>query len=152
MRKANESHATFKERWTVETGFILGVLKVMKISSFMESLKRLELAKQYSYKVPQTVKEMMVRLDDFVRSEEAFNRMKLPKGETSKHLRKLFHLVPRRDIILKGIIMKETLTETKVKMSIGTRITILHTVIEISEHRILLRWEITKDDRIGTHP
>ncbi|GJW52952.1 putative mitochondrial protein [Tanacetum coccineum] len=152
MRKANESLAAFKERWTVETGFILGVLKVMKISSFMESLKHPELAKQYSDKVPQTVKEMMVRLDDFVRSEEAFNRTKLPKGETSEHLRKLFHLVPRRDIILKGIITEETLAEMKVKMSIGTRITILHTVIEISEHRILLRWEITKDGRTCTHP
>ncbi|GJT94139.1 reverse transcriptase domain-containing protein [Tanacetum coccineum] len=33
VRKANESLTTFKERWTVETGFIMGVPEVMKISS-----------------------------------------------------------------------------------------------------------------------
>ncbi|GKB21634.1 hypothetical protein Tco_0855557 [Tanacetum coccineum] len=58
VRKANETLVAFKERWTVETGFIVGVPEVLK-----------------------TVDEMMVRLDDFVRSEEAFSSMKLPKGE-----------------------------------------------------------------------
>ncbi|GJU53008.1 reverse transcriptase domain-containing protein [Tanacetum coccineum] len=52
VRKANESLTTFKERWTVETD-----------------------------KVPVTVNEMMERLDDFVRSEEAYASTKLPKGE-----------------------------------------------------------------------
>ncbi|GJR03084.1 hypothetical protein Tco_0526068 [Tanacetum coccineum] len=42
-----------------------------KNSSFMDTLKFLELAKRYSDKVPQTVDEMMIRLDDFVHSEEA---------------------------------------------------------------------------------
>ncbi|GJU46283.1 hypothetical protein Tco_1203549 [Tanacetum coccineum] len=60
--KANESLTTFKGRWTVETGFILGVPQVMKISSFMDSFKFHELVKRYSDKVPQTVEEMTVRL------------------------------------------------------------------------------------------
>ncbi|GKE15565.1 reverse transcriptase domain-containing protein [Tanacetum coccineum] len=80
VRKANELLTAFKERWTVETGFIMGVLEVMKISSFMDSLKFPELAKRFSNKAHVTVDEMMRRVDDFVRSEEAFARTKLPKG------------------------------------------------------------------------
>ncbi|GJW29100.1 hypothetical protein Tco_0045975 [Tanacetum coccineum] len=83
-RKANETLVAFKERWIVETGFIVGVPEVMKISSFMDAHKCPELAKRYSDKVLKTVDEMMVRLDDFVRSEEAFSSMKLPKGESRK--------------------------------------------------------------------
>ncbi|GJV67422.1 hypothetical protein Tco_1482931 [Tanacetum coccineum] len=77
-RKANESLTAFKERWTVETGFIMGVQEVMKIASFMNSLNCPELAKRFSHKVPQTVEEMMVRLDDFVCFEEAFARKRSP--------------------------------------------------------------------------
>ncbi|GKA93803.1 hypothetical protein Tco_0815789, partial [Tanacetum coccineum] len=84
MKKANETLVTFKERWIVETGFIAGVPEVMKISSFMDAHKCLELAKRFSNKVPKTVDEMMTRLDDFVRSEEAFASIKLPKGEMSE--------------------------------------------------------------------
>nr|GEY14320.1 reverse transcriptase domain-containing protein [Tanacetum cinerariifolium] len=80
-RRANESLKTFKERWTVETGFIMGVLELMKISSFMDLVKSPELAKRFSNKVPTTVNEMMERLDDFVRSEEAYASTELPKGE-----------------------------------------------------------------------
>ncbi|GJX36364.1 hypothetical protein Tco_0247921 [Tanacetum coccineum] len=72
VRKANESLTAFKERWTVETGFIMGVPEVMKISSFMDSLKCPELAKRFSDKAPTTVNEMIRRLDDFVRSKRAF--------------------------------------------------------------------------------
>ncbi|GJT79469.1 reverse transcriptase domain-containing protein [Tanacetum coccineum] len=72
VRKANETLVTFKERWIVETSFIAGVLEVMKISSFMDAHKCPKLAKRFSDKVPKAVDEMMTRLDDFVRSEEAF--------------------------------------------------------------------------------
>ncbi|GKB77213.1 reverse transcriptase domain-containing protein [Tanacetum coccineum] len=82
IRKANESLTAFKERWTVETGFIMGVPEVMKISSFMDSVKSPELAKRFSDKVPTTANEMMERLDDFVRSEAAYAKTELPKGET----------------------------------------------------------------------
>nr|GEV82598.1 reverse transcriptase domain-containing protein [Tanacetum cinerariifolium] len=68
----NSGSITFKERWIVETGFITGVSEVMKISSFMDAHKCPELAKRYSDKVPKTMNEMMTRLDDFLRSEEAF--------------------------------------------------------------------------------
>ncbi|GKD52213.1 hypothetical protein Tco_1281189 [Tanacetum coccineum] len=60
--KSNESLTAFTGRWTVETGFILGVPQVMKISSFMDSFKCHELVKRYSDKVPQTVEEMTIRL------------------------------------------------------------------------------------------
>nr|GEX79066.1 ribonuclease H-like domain-containing protein [Tanacetum cinerariifolium] len=50
FRKANESLTAFKERWTVETGFIMGVPEVMKISSFMDAVKSPELAKLFSNK------------------------------------------------------------------------------------------------------
>ncbi|GKB82060.1 reverse transcriptase domain-containing protein [Tanacetum coccineum] len=72
VRRANESLTASKERWTVETWFIIGVLEVMKISSFMDSHKCPKLAKRFSDKAPTTVNEMMRRLDDFVRSEKAF--------------------------------------------------------------------------------
>nr|GEW15125.1 reverse transcriptase domain-containing protein [Tanacetum cinerariifolium] len=84
VRKANESLMAFKERWTVKTGFIMGVLEVMKISSFMDSVKSPELATRFSDKVTATVNEMMESLDDFVRSEEAYASTKLPKGETGE--------------------------------------------------------------------
>ncbi|GJW94906.1 reverse transcriptase domain-containing protein [Tanacetum coccineum] len=46
VRRANETLPAFKERWTVETGLIMGVPEVMKISSFMDSVKSPELAKR----------------------------------------------------------------------------------------------------------
>ncbi|GJY90765.1 reverse transcriptase domain-containing protein [Tanacetum coccineum] len=67
VRKANETLTAFKERWTVETGFIMGVPEVMKISSFMDSVKSPELAKRFASSVPKTVDEMMKRLDEFGR-------------------------------------------------------------------------------------
>nr|GEZ50824.1 reverse transcriptase domain-containing protein [Tanacetum cinerariifolium] len=50
VRKANVSLTTFKERWMVETSFIMGVPEVMKISSFMDSVKLPELAKLFQTK------------------------------------------------------------------------------------------------------
>ncbi|GJZ92447.1 hypothetical protein Tco_0664512 [Tanacetum coccineum] len=97
VRKANETLVAFKERWIVETGFITGVTKVMKISLFMDAHKCLELAKRYSDKVPKTVDEIMNRLDDFVRSEEAFASTELPKGEASETPRKSTGPVSRRE-------------------------------------------------------
>nr|GEZ17174.1 reverse transcriptase domain-containing protein [Tanacetum cinerariifolium] len=97
VRKANETLVAFKERWIVETSFITGVPKVMKISSFMDAHKCLELAKRYSDKVPKTVDEMMTRLHDFVRSEEAFASKEVPKGEVSEASRKSTRPVSRRE-------------------------------------------------------
>ncbi|GJS21644.1 reverse transcriptase domain-containing protein [Tanacetum coccineum] len=73
-----------------EIGFIMGVPEIMKISSFMDSLKCPELAKRFSDKTPTTVNEMMKRLDDFVRSESAFAQTELPKGETREQHRKSY--------------------------------------------------------------
>nr|GEX66098.1 reverse transcriptase domain-containing protein [Tanacetum cinerariifolium] len=52
---------------------------------------------RYSDKVPQMVEKMMVRLDDFVHSEEAFARTELPKGEACEHPRRTLLLVVWRD-------------------------------------------------------
>ncbi|GKD68422.1 hypothetical protein Tco_1322512 [Tanacetum coccineum] len=40
-----------------------------------------ELARRFADQVPQTVTEMIKRVDDFVKSEEAYKSMELPKGE-----------------------------------------------------------------------
>ncbi|GJV43445.1 reverse transcriptase domain-containing protein [Tanacetum coccineum] len=83
VRKANESLLNFKERWTEEIWYIQGVPKVMQISAFMRNSKCLELARRFFDQVPQTVTEMMKRVDDFVKSEDAFKSTELPKGEQS---------------------------------------------------------------------
>nr|GEV13180.1 reverse transcriptase domain-containing protein [Tanacetum cinerariifolium] len=90
VRRTNETITAFKESWTVETGFIMGVSEVMKIASLMDSLKCPKLAKRFSNKAPTMVDEMMVRVDDFFRSEEAFARTELPKGEMGEKLQKSF--------------------------------------------------------------
>ncbi|GJV82327.1 hypothetical protein Tco_1522225 [Tanacetum coccineum] len=46
----------------------------MQISSFMSSHKCLELSKRFSNNIPKTVDEMLKRVDDYLRSEEAFLR------------------------------------------------------------------------------
>ncbi|GKC65581.1 hypothetical protein Tco_1098179, partial [Tanacetum coccineum] len=53
----------------------------MKILTFMDAHKCPKLAKHYSNKVLRMVDEMMTRLDDFVRPEEAFASTELPKEE-----------------------------------------------------------------------
>ncbi|GKB00942.1 hypothetical protein Tco_0828986 [Tanacetum coccineum] len=69
VRKENETIVAFKERWIVETGFITGVLKVMKISSFIDAHK----------------------------SEEAFTSTGLPKGEASEAFKKSTGPINRRE-------------------------------------------------------
>ncbi|GJU12369.1 hypothetical protein Tco_1134765 [Tanacetum coccineum] len=98
VRKANETLTAFKERWTVETGFIMGVPEVMKISSFMDSVKSPELAKRFASSVPKTVDEMMRRLDEFVRAEEAYALAELPLGESRDIHRRLSFPEGSRDV------------------------------------------------------
>nr|GEX70535.1 reverse transcriptase domain-containing protein [Tanacetum cinerariifolium] len=89
--------SAFKERWAVETAFIVDVPKVMKISSFMDVIKSAELAKHFSNKVLVTVNEIMERLDDFVLSEEAYANTELPKGEAGDSHRKASLSFSKRD-------------------------------------------------------
>ncbi|GKF23024.1 reverse transcriptase domain-containing protein [Tanacetum coccineum] len=98
VRKANETLTTFKERWTVETGFIIGVPEVMKISSFIDSIKSPELAKRFASNVPKTVNEMMKCLDEFVRAEEAYALAELPPGESRDIHRRLSFPAGSRDV------------------------------------------------------
>nr|GEX43643.1 reverse transcriptase domain-containing protein [Tanacetum cinerariifolium] len=51
----------------------------------------------WQYKVPTTVNEMIERLDDFARSEEAYASTELPKGETEESHRKISLPFNRRD-------------------------------------------------------
>nr|GEV06772.1 reverse transcriptase domain-containing protein [Tanacetum cinerariifolium] len=69
------------------------VSEVMKISSFMDAVKSPELAKRFSNKVPITVNEMMERLDNFVRSEEAYARTKLPRGKEAPQPAKVINVI-----------------------------------------------------------
>nr|GEY20838.1 reverse transcriptase domain-containing protein [Tanacetum cinerariifolium] len=78
-------------------GFYYGVPEVMQISSFMDSVKSPELTKRFSNKFPTTVNEMMERLDDFVRSEEAYVKTELPKREVGETYRKTSLPFNRRD-------------------------------------------------------
>nr|GEU60077.1 reverse transcriptase domain-containing protein [Tanacetum cinerariifolium] len=97
IRRANETLVAFKERWIIETVFIMGVSEVMWISSFMDAHKCPELAKRYSDKVPKMMDKMMTRLDDFVRSEEAFASTELPKREASGTSERLVVPIRRRE-------------------------------------------------------
>ncbi|GKG58139.1 hypothetical protein Tco_0589750, partial [Tanacetum coccineum] len=53
----------------------------MQISSFMSSHKCPELSKRFLDSIPKTIDEMLKRVDDYVRSEEAFHDTELPRGE-----------------------------------------------------------------------
>ncbi|GJZ00138.1 hypothetical protein Tco_0517567 [Tanacetum coccineum] len=98
VRKANETLTAFKERWTVETGFIIGVPEVMKISSFMDSVKSPELAKRFARSCAKTVNEMDECLDEFVRAEEAYALAELPPGESRDIHRRLSFPAGSRDV------------------------------------------------------
>ncbi|GKE53767.1 reverse transcriptase domain-containing protein [Tanacetum coccineum] len=81
VRRANETLPNFRERWVSESNAIPNVPELMRISSFMSSHKCPELSKRFSDSIPRTVDEMLRRVDDYVRSEEAFKNTELPKGE-----------------------------------------------------------------------
>ncbi|GKB49582.1 reverse transcriptase domain-containing protein, partial [Tanacetum coccineum] len=81
IRRANETLPHFKERWVSESNAIPNVPELMQISSFMSSHKCPELAKRFSDNIPKTVDEMLKRVDDYLRSEEAFRSTELPRGE-----------------------------------------------------------------------
>ncbi|GJW32019.1 hypothetical protein Tco_0052051 [Tanacetum coccineum] len=85
IRKANETLPDFKERWTEEMTYIQDVPEVMQISVLMSNSKFPELARRFSDQVSKTVTEMMRRVDDFVKSEEAYKSTELTRG---KFLRK----------------------------------------------------------------
>nr|GEX28870.1 RNA-directed DNA polymerase, eukaryota, reverse transcriptase zinc-binding domain protein [Tanacetum cinerariifolium] len=82
--RANETLPHFKERWVSESNAIPNVPELMQISSFMSSHKCPELAKRFFDNVPKTMDEMLKRVDDYLRSEEAFRNTKLPRGEFSR--------------------------------------------------------------------
>ncbi|GJY60527.1 reverse transcriptase domain-containing protein [Tanacetum coccineum] len=81
VRKANKTLPRFKERWVSESNVIPNVPELMQISSFMSFHKCPELAKRFSDSIPKTVDEMLKRVDDYLRSEEAFRGTELPRGE-----------------------------------------------------------------------
>ncbi|GJW13912.1 reverse transcriptase domain-containing protein [Tanacetum coccineum] len=81
VQKANETLPHFKERWVSESNAIPNVPELMQISSFMSSHKCTELAKHFSDNVPKTIDEMLKRVDDYLRYEEAFRSTEFPRGE-----------------------------------------------------------------------
>nr|GEU80122.1 protein NYNRIN-like [Tanacetum cinerariifolium] len=81
VQRENETLPSFKEQWVSESNAIPSVLVLMQISSFMSSHKCPNLSKRFSDNIPKTVDEMLKRVDDYVRSEEAFRNTELPRGE-----------------------------------------------------------------------
>nr|GEV74496.1 hypothetical protein [Tanacetum cinerariifolium] len=84
IRRSNETLPDFTKRWTKEMGYIQGIPKLMQIFAFMTNSKCPELACRLADRIPQTVTKMMQRVDDFVKSEEAYKSTELPKGEQPK--------------------------------------------------------------------
>nr|GEY31785.1 reverse transcriptase domain-containing protein [Tanacetum cinerariifolium] len=70
--RANEILPNFKERWVSESNVIPNIHVLMQISSFMSSHKCPELSKRFSDNIPKMVDEMLKRMDDYLRSKEAF--------------------------------------------------------------------------------
>jgi hypothetical protein len=91
VRQANEALPEFKERWTNEASRISGVQEIMQISSFVDGCKCPELAKRFSEKVPRTVTETMMRVDDFIRSEKAYRSAEIPGGEKIDSYKRDYH-------------------------------------------------------------
>ncbi|GJW01094.1 reverse transcriptase domain-containing protein [Tanacetum coccineum] len=67
-------------------------------TTFMDSVKSPELAKRFASSVPKTVDEMMKRLDEFVRAEEAYALTELPPGESRDIHRRLSFPAGPRDV------------------------------------------------------
>ncbi|GJT29858.1 hypothetical protein Tco_0910133 [Tanacetum coccineum] len=82
----NHFEGKSQSRRLANAGKVCGkdVLEVMHISAFMSTSKCPELAMRFFDQVPKTVTEMMKRVDDFVKFEEAFKSTELPKGEFSE--------------------------------------------------------------------
>ncbi|GJY15173.1 hypothetical protein Tco_0385595 [Tanacetum coccineum] len=78
VRRANETLPAFKERWTVETGLIMGVSEVMKISSFMDSVKSPELAKRFSSNIPQDSGQGRIEILPSAQGNQLGHRTPLP--------------------------------------------------------------------------
>ncbi|GJX99094.1 reverse transcriptase domain-containing protein [Tanacetum coccineum] len=92
VRKANETLPHFKERWVSESNAIPNTPKLMQISSFMSSHKCPKLAKCFSDNIPKIVDEMLKRVDDYLRSEEAFRSTELLRGNSNEET----HRIPER--------------------------------------------------------
>ncbi|GKC10584.1 hypothetical protein Tco_1007366 [Tanacetum coccineum] len=88
QRRANETLPAFKERFIEESGCILDVPEIMQIGAFMYGHKCPELSKKFADKIPRTVDEMMERVDDFLRSEEAYDTTEAPRGEVTDSQKK----------------------------------------------------------------
>nr|GEU98255.1 reverse transcriptase domain-containing protein [Tanacetum cinerariifolium] len=79
-RKENETLSNFNEMWVSQSNVIPNVPELMQISSFTSSHNFPKLAKRFSDSIPKTVDEMLKRVDDYLRSKEAFRNTELPKG------------------------------------------------------------------------
>ncbi|GJS97288.1 reverse transcriptase domain-containing protein [Tanacetum coccineum] len=90
-RRANETLPHFKERWVSDSNAILNVPELMQISSFMSSHKCPELAKRFSDSIPKIVDEMLKRVNDYLRSEEAFYSTELPRGSSNEETHRSEH-------------------------------------------------------------
>ncbi|GJX04610.1 hypothetical protein Tco_0190526 [Tanacetum coccineum] len=65
--------------------------QMRRVSAFMTNAKSSELSRRFLSQVPQTVTDMMKRVDDFIKFEKAFRVTKLTKGEGPDQGQKLGH-------------------------------------------------------------
>ncbi|GJT64696.1 hypothetical protein Tco_1016176 [Tanacetum coccineum] len=108
IRRTNATLPDLKEHWTEEMGYIQGVPEVMQISAFMTNPKCSELARRFADRVPQKVTEMMQRVDDFVKSEEAYKSTELPKGEQPERRHEILFRGGRSPCLSHGIGHQKT--------------------------------------------
>nr|GEV21451.1 reverse transcriptase domain-containing protein [Tanacetum cinerariifolium] len=78
VRRANETLPHFKKRWVSESNVIPNVPELMQISSFMSLHKCPELAQRFLDNIPKMWDDMLKRVDDYLRSKEAFRSTELP--------------------------------------------------------------------------
>ncbi|GJW43084.1 hypothetical protein Tco_0071883 [Tanacetum coccineum] len=95
--------------------YIQDVPKVMQISAFMSNSKCPELVRRFFDQVLKTVTEMMKKVDDFVKSEEAYKSTELPRGEFPEKGKEhctgeISHPVRHMEVVNKGRIIIITST------------------------------------------
>nr|GEV70573.1 protein NLP3-like [Tanacetum cinerariifolium] len=84
--------------------------EIMQIGAFMYGHKCPELSKKFADKIPRTVDEMMERVDDFLRSEEANDTTEAPRGEATDSQKRGEHqLNLSRPPPMIGVSQKENL-------------------------------------------
>nr|GEX38995.1 hypothetical protein [Tanacetum cinerariifolium] len=124
----------------------MGVSEVMKITSFMDSLKSPELAKRYSDKFPQIVEEIMVRLDDLSVPKKLSPVRSFPRAKLTSIFEDHSFLRSRGMIVHTGITTEGWIEEMTTEITPGEGTTMVCIEAKTIEHPTLPCEEIIKAD------